>query len=78
MIIAPLCKEKKKKRRSHFLFLHSKSGLSLEVQCFGKPMEWRTSERQGVKQAGREKRAEEQEEGRKKSLGVERCCHLRS
>ena len=43
------------------------------------PWNGRTSERQGVKQDGREKREEEeQEEGGKKRLGVERHYHLRS
>ena len=47
-------------------------------------MGWRTSERQGVKEAGREKteeeeqEEEEQEEGGKKRLGAERRNHLRS
>ena len=42
------------------------------------PWNGRTSERQGVKQAGREKREEEeQEEGGEKRLGVERHYHLK-
>ena len=52
-------------------------------------MGWRTSERQGVKEAGREKteeveqeeeeqEEEEQEEGGGKRLGAERRNHLRS